>query len=1039
MAVPLFCSFLFSQQNDAFILVDFGPNDVTNGNITSNPDINGNYWNNVVNVSTSADTVHFVDNLNNAAGSYLLITSTFNRNGILNGGLLVPDSALLGHFAVPTATQDYFFSETSASLALGGLDISKGYIFSFFATRNSREQRITEYEVKGANSSVITLQTSATDLGGPGYHGNTQTIAVTDPVAPDANGTINITMSKISGTFCYLGIMKMEATESQGKFVLENTGFEEGNLNNWRVAPEENESSSSITSENAQSGQYALKLTADSLEVSQSITAVSADEYVLSGYFYNPSADPLRVGQSALLALSFYDSSEILLESRRSQAVMSGTEQDTWHKISLIALVPPNTQYIEARIIWNGSNDAGGGTVYCDNINLEIFDEVVSSCTAVSQFYEEAENSVIMETAFDDQNWPLYNLPVDESNLLHSNRTYWFRKTIDVPANMAADTSFSLRLLQILGIDAVWINGTLINEPAFANNLRNYPVPDTLVREGQMVIVIQTGFTGETGFFNYYGLHMQLRTLSNPENNVSIEGAWRYQQGVIFTNDNPVQQENKIVFMGSSVANGQGATGNMGYAYQYSQLLSERFDNGLGAEWEAVNVSIGGNNTIDVMNRYDRDLIPECPKYVIYGLSLGNEGIHENGQSAFDQFNENLQLLVEQAKDDGIQPVVINCYTRSDFTAADYDFTRQMNLLIHGWDVPSVNVLGTVDDGSGRWVEGYYADALHPNTAGHTEMFYSFVPSLFDALGQGKTTPQKVQGSFYTIENPHDDTPMLYTMDGIVHPFSVSFDFRTAEAGDIAGLSTESAHGFIKIDSLDGSVSYISPAGQQITSSFSLSDNNWHKITLSHYYARAATFFYVDTFLIGTVSEQLQPQQFVLGGSGYPGNHSPESIDYREWLFYRSALNRDEIIALNNGALLKSSLELYAPLDQQGITGSDPFVNLAQSTTRINQNLVQGLREDADSVVPLRFGLFNNYPNPFNPSTTISYAIADNARVKLQVFNSLGEKITTLVNNLQMPGYYEVDFRSDGLASGIYFYTLNAGDFSEIKKMIFLK
>src|SRR3546814_11216510 len=70
-----------------------------------------------------------------------------------------------------------------------------------------------------------------------------------------------------------------------------------------------------------------------------------------------------------------------------------------------------------------------------------------------------------------------------------------------------------------------------------------------------------------------------------------------------------------------------------------------------------------------------------------------------------------------------------------------------MNLKIHQWNVPSINLLGAIDDLSGHWMDGFWADGFHPNDAGHAEMAYTIVPSFFDALESGKPSPVKVEGS----------------------------------------------------------------------------------------------------------------------------------------------------------------------------------------------------------------------------------------------------------------------------------------------------
>ncbi len=85
------------------------------------------------------------------------------------------------------------------------------------------------------------------------------------------------------------------------------------------------------------------------------------------------------------------------------------------------------------------------------------------------------------------------------------------------------------------------------------------------------------------------------------------------------------------------------------------------------------------------------------------------------------------------------------------------------------------------------------------------------------------------------------------------------------------------------------------------------------------------------------------------------------------------------------------------------------------------------------------FKLHQNYPNPFNPSTSIQYAIGSTQYVSLKVYDVLGNEITTLVNGEQDSGSHSINFDAAQISSGIYFYRLNAGKFSETKSMILIK
>lgn len=103
-----------------------------------------------------------------------------------------------------------------------------------------------------------------------------------------------------------------------------------------------------------------------------------------------------------------------------------------------------------------------------------------------------------------------------------------------------------------------------------------------------------------------------------------------------------------------------------------------------------------------------------------------------------------------------------------------------------------------------------------------------------------------------------------------------------------------------------------------------------------------------------------------------------------------------------------------------------------------NESGIVSVDED-ESIVPSEYALMQNYPNPFNPSTKITYQIPRSVHVNLEIFNQLGQSISTLVNEFKASGSYEVSFNSMEIPSGVYFYRLRAGDFSETKKMLLIR
>lgn len=611
-----FCSIAECQTLKTTLFVDFGPNDITNGNSTIATDANGKIWNNITNPGNTGAT-NLVDDKGISVSFSLSVSGSFSANGRQNGGLLSPSSSLLGEYAIPSATEDYFYTSTSGTIKISGLTPGNGYVFHLFGSRETSETRVTDYTLNGINSSSISLVTSGSGIGANSYNGNNNKIAVSDTIAPNANGEITLTVLRKTGAYAHINLLKVQE-------------------------------------------------------------------------FVSPSKYPSTV-----------------------------------------------------------------------------------------------------------------------------------------------------------------------------------------------------------------------------------------------SNIDPL----KIVYFGSSVPYGQGASIlSKGYTALYTALLDQRKII-LGTKpWETVNICVPGDNTVKVLARYSSDFVPKKAKYVIYALALGNEGIHESGQPAFDQFKTNIQLLIQKAKDDGYVPVVTNSYTRNDYTSNDYSYIRQMNLFLAQLDVPSINLLGAVDDGNGHWANGYWYDGWHPNDSGHAELFYAMVPSLFDALDENKALPQKLTSSFVTLvkkQNESRGTSVEFKPENKVHSFTNTFSIKTSNKGIITELKEATGTGYLAINN-DGKLQYTSSKTGSIIGSLSINDNAWHTITITHFYARGETVLYTDATLQGSLNEKLVIDKINIGVFGTVGNAL-----VKDWLFYRSGMNADEIQALTNGNLLKSSLELYAPLDGKMTVTSDSLVNLAQSTNTL--------------------------------------------------------------------------------------------------------
>jgi uncharacterized Ntn-hydrolase superfamily protein len=147
---------------------------------------------------------------------------------------------------------------------------------------------------------------------------------------------------------------------------------------------------------------------------------------------------------------------------------------------------------------------------------------------------------------------------------------------------------------------------------------------------------------------------------------------------------------------------------------------------------------------------------------------------------------------------------------------------------------------------------------------------------------------------------------------------------------------------------------------------------------------------------------------------------------------------RSSISAFVRAARLQdTSGTLYLDLNVNSAPGTmDPIDSLQRLYDR--WKVTNDVSEGAVSV-PAMFLLNQNYPNPWNPSTTIRYALPHTSFVMLTVYNTLGQQVSQLVNERQSAGYHDVILNGEGLASGVYYYRLQAGDFVQTKKLVLLR
>ena len=154
------------------------------------------------------------------------------------------------------------------------------------------------------------------------------------------------------------------------------------------------------------------------------------------------------------------------------------------------------------------------------------------------------------------------------------------------------------------------------------------------------------------------------------------------------------------------------------------------------------------------------------------------------------------------------------------------------------------------------------------------------------------------------------------------------------------------------------------------------------------------------------------------------------SYDGTSWTFDNEGLPANPVVdvfASNN--ISRGNITVYAGTFENSSDGAKIYKKQYSVVTAVNRS---------DSHLA-DYILDQNYPNPFNPATKISFSIPEESFVRLEIYNSLGEKVSTLVSKEMNPGNYSFEWNAENYSSGVYFYRIKAGDFTAVKKLVLLK
>jgi lysophospholipase L1-like esterase len=397
----------------------------------------------------------------------------------------------------------------------------------------------------------------------------------------------------------------------------------------------------------------------------------------------------------------------------------------------------------------------------------------------------------------------------------------------------------------------------------------------------------------------------------------------------------PNADTRKVVFAGSSVLYGQGATNNMGWARLVGQNLTNK-------GYTVVNRGIPGSNTASLISRFYKDVITERPDIVVVGLNLTNENIQGQGtiegkRTIYQTFIKNMKKIISKIKQIGAEPVIASSYPSGAYGVDDYYFARLINKEIESWGVKTLNLMNIGDDGTGKWHIGITDDGLHPNDIGAATVESGINEELFDNIWKSNPFEVAKNGSVKTGVDATNLAPMDLVTSKTIKSFTVFFKMKPNDGNGIyvfGGSRFQDA----RLRNSTGVLDYTSASGATITSTAPVkTEFRYYDVALTYNHFTNKVKLYVDGVKAGEVTDTLNNTAITLGG-GATATYNAKNTEYKDFLLYRVPLTDIEIKELSKGNYLRSGLELYSPLSDYDLRQGGQLLNLAPTNSYLKIN-----------------------------------------------------------------------------------------------------
>lgn len=365
----------------------------------------------------------------------------------------------------------------------------------------------------------------------------------------------------------------------------------------------------------------------------------------------------------------------------------------------------------------------------------------------------------------------------------------------------------------------------------------------------------------------------------------------------------------RVLILGSSTAAGSSASE---VSRSWAGLLADRLK---ARNIETVNVSIGGSGTADSIARFEQDVVPYNPDFVVLATSLLNEQFVPDPLGASERFRQNTARLVRMVENAGAVPILVTPYPNGYFTTAIRPTLLKICREFEAEGVPVWDFLNTADRGDGNWIDGLTSDGTHPNDAGHLSLFETIPLGLFDyMLGPDQRLPPRQDlGSW--IADDGDSSPSVSLQPTSPIP-SWSTAFWTRSGGDDREKTLLEIPGSDLWIRRTGEWFEVLQGDQPVITGIASGEGGFQHVCLTYQKLSGLMILYLNGVASGAANVgALEPARiFALGTQGERPGIQGDSM--AEWLTYRTPLCAEDVQELTAGRKPVKSLEAHLPLSQ---------------------------------------------------------------------------------------------------------------------------